>query len=140
MSKSQKRKAKSAKKVTFASSPVYIPRNKSPSGYKISAPKKVKSDSILFGQISVQIPLNSGSSTALRFGSSARSVHPCSSEVSNFKIPCRLETAPKIVGSSHGRSVKSVVVCSKCLSPGHLARYCLNRTCCKVCYNYGHLS
>lgn len=81
MSKRQKRKAKTSKRVTFASSPVYIPRNNSDSEQQCSTPKAVINDSILFGQISVQILLNFDTSAVRCFGSLAGSVEPCSLDI-----------------------------------------------------------
>jgi hypothetical protein len=167
MSKREKRKAKSAKKVTFASSPVYFPRKNYHSDHKHSSPQKGTVVSLLFGQFSVQIPNNYDGATVRRFGSFPRSDQSCSSDVQfskkhissvlesefsgssfgktnvdvqNLKRPFSSVLESEIRGSSFGKANVAVETCSICLGLGHLARSCFSPIRCKSCYNYGHLA
>jgi hypothetical protein len=98
MNKRQKRKAKSSKRVTFASSPVYIPR-------RISSPEPKPVDSLLFGQFKVQIPLDAGKIVVRSFGSVSKSIDPCSSEDLIFETSCNAESIVVISGSTFGKVV-----------------------------------
>jgi DnaJ-class molecular chaperone len=138
MNKRENRKAKSAKKVLFASSPVYIPRKNSRSDHKHPSPQKGTVVSLLFGQFSVQIPNNYDDAAVRRFGSFPRSDQ--SSDVQILKRPVSSILETEFSGSSFGKTNVTVQTCSICLGSGHLARSCFSPTRCKNCYNYGHLA
>lgn len=145
MSKAQKRKAKSDKRVSFASSPMYY-RRKPPL-------ERVKSSNvILFGQFQVDLNAHSGDSATPNSQLPVHADRPCSSVHLNFESTCKaseiLANVParqsvitsEFSGSPSGGRVFSNLNCFNCLSPGHLARSCLSPVRCKLCFNYGHVS
>lgn len=132
LSKAEKHKAKSSKRVTFASRLVFIPTKSSP-----SAPKF-----LVFGQFLAQVPQNSKADSIMKFGSVPRS---CSSEVPDLKIPhattvsnFEIKSSGKICGSPVDNHGFARLSCSKCLCLGHVAQFCLSKVWCKTCFNYGH--
>jgi hypothetical protein len=93
LSKSEKRVAKSIKRVRFAPETFRSPKSN-------DSPQK----SINIGQFSIPIPQNQTQISSLCFGKNRATVHPCSSSILNFKPPAwilqRWSILPQSVATS----------------------------------------
>jgi hypothetical protein len=125
LSRSQKRIAKSNKKVCFA-----------PTASQRSAFKhpEVQPASLFFGQFKVPIPDQIPAKQS--FGSFTRS-DPASSSGEHLNV--EKACSDSISSNSRGSLLRgNSPACSICLVPGHTAALCNGSVRCRICFNYGH--